>query len=469
MKNAVKISVWILTILIGIIAPLQVLRAQHVYAMGSHHTGQLTVTSPTADLPVGADPAVNAVDDVDTIPDLSAIVPTLQDMPLGFTALSAAEMGFTTPNIGLQDMGIESYFAFQSPDEQEVMIGFTVLAPTALQQALFDTMIEYPEEVLGLYTQDLQSAGSWQAVTVLDTIGLGESASGVTATYRESLVTVQTDLIMFRRGMVGCLVMSFYDGGTEPAVSASTITQLLDQRIIALLSGEAVPAAIAQQSLTAAPAATPDDNTLWPQATVQNSALTLRSGPDVSYPILALVQPHEEVAVSGQQGDCAWLRVLTRQGKEGWVANANQAVVLDVDCTAVASEPFRPATGTMIGGAVLLTGQGQFILENQYRDDAVVVLTQTDGTPITAFYLRAQDSFTLSNISEGIYRVIYTTGKEWEQTTARFQKLDRYRRFLGEFTISTTLFSSSSYQLTIRPTSGGTERVAPDAFPSLNQ
>ena len=94
----------------------------------------------------------------------------------------------------------------------------------------------------------------------------------------------------------------------------------------------------------AAPAATLPPPTPLPEptptpatvlATVTTDRLNLRSGPSTTVPRLTVVTRGMQLTVTGQTGNCAWLRVTAPDGQQGWVSGDPQFVALEAACGAV--------------------------------------------------------------------------------------------------------------------------------------
>lgn len=75
--------------------------------------------------------------------------------------------------------------------------------------------------------------------------------------------------------------------------------------------------------------------TAAPVAEVKVAGLNIRSGPGTTYAVQTVVHRGDKLSVTGQSGNCAWLRVNTAQGETGWVAGAVQYVTLNVPCSTI--------------------------------------------------------------------------------------------------------------------------------------
>lgn len=86
---------------------------------------------------------------------------------------------------------------------------------------------------------------------------------------------------------------------------------------------------------TATPAATPTPRPAPPIAEVLVGGLNIRSGPGSSFSVVGNAAAGQRFPVTGQAGNCAWLRVVLEDGTEGWISGAAAYSSLSVACSAV--------------------------------------------------------------------------------------------------------------------------------------
>ncbi len=92
------------------------------------------------------------------------------------------------------------------------------------------------------------------------------------------------------------------------------------------------PSATATAKPTDKPTARP---TPVPHAVVTSETLNVRSGPDTQYDAIGRVAKGDALTVVGQTDQCNWLRILTAQNLEGWVARrfgGAELVQLNLSC-----------------------------------------------------------------------------------------------------------------------------------------
>lgn len=219
-----------------------------------------------------------------------------------------------------------------------------------------------------------------------------------------------------------------------------------------------------------------------PEAVVQIDTLNVRSGPGTVYDVIGGVHRGDKLRVIGQANGCGWLKVIVSTKPQEWVAGEANYVTLNLPCISIPAAlvpptptplPRRLATGAFIRNS-LRSGLGKLTIENGQTLDAVVVLTTLDKVPVVSVYARAGDSFTISEIEDGIYSLYFTIGEDWDGGSARFTRKTRYLRFEEPLTFTTTWIPGgrqySVWRVTLHGVSGGTARtvtVDTEEFPKL--
>jgi uncharacterized protein YraI len=79
-----------------------------------------------------------------------------------------------------------------------------------------------------------------------------------------------------------------------------------------------------------------------PEATVATKVLNVRSGPGTNYSRVKQVKEGERLKVTGRTGASDWLKIVTSDGKEGWVSAEFVTVNADLGPVAVAQAPPTP-------------------------------------------------------------------------------------------------------------------------------
>lgn len=224
-----------------------------------------------------------------------------------------------------------------------------------------------------------------------------------------------------------------------------------------------------QPSLTSLPSDTP--GTL-PDAVVTAPNLALKEGPGYDYTSLGTLLQGDELHVTGQYGDCAWIQVIGPDDQEGWV-NAHIAYLqLNVTCSDVPVGNFRPLNGEIIIDRRETVGEGTLTVENGTLWDGLIILADLEKQSLVAFYIHSEKEVTLGGIPDGEYILFFSTGEDWNTAGKSFSKPLDFKRFEDTLLFRTTKTQYTIWSLTLHPVVGGeaaTESVNPEDFPSLEE
>jgi len=163
--------------------------------------------------------------------DLSDVVLTLEDLPLGFEAVSPAEFGFTKEDLSQDDFTVESLFVFLEAEHFELVMGFTALVPTKLEQAGFDVVLRQPEFLLESLTEGMGATDILEQKELSDLDDIGDAAGGLTVVVDMEGIPMRMDLVVFRRDIVGAFVLVMYMDGDIPVVTIDDVAGKFDDRI----------------------------------------------------------------------------------------------------------------------------------------------------------------------------------------------------------------------------------------------
>ena len=283
--------------------------------------------------------------------------------------------------------------------------------------------------------------------------------------------------------LAGLTLVACGPSSERPSAVATTIaSSVMSTQIAAAPTATLIPTSTPQpastaiptiaQTPTATPTATPTETpipTPEPQAVVVGETLNVREGPGTGYAVLGRLSRNEELEIAGQYSKCSWLQVSSRsQDMSGWIAGGKQYVDLRVPCEEIPAGRFRPVTGyvTALGPA---NGHGQLTVENGTNNDGVVILTLNEK-PVAAAYIRAGDSFTIKDISDGIYYLYFSTGVDWNGD--RFVNQASYQRFDDSIPFTTSATTYTIWNVTLHGVVGGTASasdVDESEFPAIGQ
>lgn len=225
---------------------------------------------------------------------------------------------------------------------------------------------------------------------------------------------------------------------------------------------------------TQAPSATATEP-VHPELIVKSATLNLRSGPGQNYAVVGQVAQGARLSVIGRWGNCAWLWVAIADRPDfPWVAGGAQYVSLNVPCEAIQIETVAPPTETPTPprpGTGLLSkapsyGQGELLIRNGTDSDGVVILVDLNDTPLQAAYIRAADSFRMTQIEIGTYRLYFSKGEAWDAARKQFTVNVNRQRFADTLNFGV----DTGYEVTLYGVAGGnagTQYVPEGAFPAV--
>lgn len=171
------------------------------------------------------------------------------------------------------------------------------------------------------------------------------------------------------------------------------------QRVTQLMITVFVMAILVGAGLGAQPAKAAAPAQSSPTATVLVDRLNVRSGPGTGYKVVASAKNGEKYTVTGQSGQCSWLKV-SRNGKDaGWMSGSKSFVQLNTACAKIpaAGAPAAAPAAAPAGGSSSTSGaQACAQVVNQLGFDVKISLSRSDGW---------KDAFTVAKGAEKNYCV----------------------------------------------------------------
>lgn len=196
-----------------------------------------------------------------------------------------------------------------------------------------------------------------------------------------------------------------------------------------------------------------------------SGAINMRDGPSTNHSILTSVSPAKEITVIGESDD--WYEVVFDE-REGWIAG--WLLSLSGPCTHL-----RPGTG-ILQDERPSSGRGRLTIANGRTDDAAAILAVLEtGSPIVAAFIRAGETFTITDIPDGDYALYFSLGDDWHREREEFTTDVRRARFEDTLTFETTRSGTtvtySTFEVTLHAVEGGTaatQDVPASEFPHLS-
>lgn len=133
---------------------------------------------------------------------------------------------------GLEELGVqvEQTFAFMHPDEFQFVLGFLHRLDSTADRVFFDSLAASPDLVAEALTG---SSGPLQLEDVqpLEFPELGEASGAMTGKLRTAGIRFQSELVVFREGSVGAVLIVACLDGDQPMLKLTDLAGLLLVRI----------------------------------------------------------------------------------------------------------------------------------------------------------------------------------------------------------------------------------------------
>jgi hypothetical protein len=255
----------------------------------------------------------------------------------------------------------------------------------------------------------------------------------------------------------------------SPEELAAASTRIAGDIYATQTAGAPIPTPSHTPTLTPTPSRTPTPTPV-PDAVIREGIAGMYDGPGIQYGYLAGLRAGERLRVIGGYQQCAWLKVGATSGLEGWVRNASELVTLSLECADIPAGTFRPYTGSLVVDRRSPGGKSHLVIDNGGSRDGVVVLTTLPGEPIVACYVRLSSKYTFIGIPDGSYRILVSTGAEWNGDAGRFMQDSSYWAFQRNFAFSSSSSRYSVWTIGMHAVEGGSESIellSPLDFPDL--
>ncbi len=177
-------------------------------------------------------------------PDLSEAVLTLEDLPPGFEAIPPDEFGFTKEDLSQEDFTVEETFIFMEAEHFELIMGFTTLVSTRIEQAGFDAGLRRSDFLMGAFIEGMGEADILEEEELSGLDDIGDASGGWTVVADMEGIPMRIDTVAFRRDIVGVFIFVMYIDGDVPVVPVGDVARKLDDRVIEVLASSALSTTI---------------------------------------------------------------------------------------------------------------------------------------------------------------------------------------------------------------------------------
>lgn len=170
-------------------------------------------------------------------PDISSAVLTLDDLPPGFEAFSPEELGMSMDDFSDETFQPEEVFIFINVQDFQMVFGFNFLLSSKLDRVAFDAGVSNPETTIPAFVSGMGSESVQDEKLLEGLEDIGEKQIGMTMVADLEGMPAQVDVVMFRRDIVGAMLMSMVFEGETPNITIHELGLKLDQRIQESLQG----------------------------------------------------------------------------------------------------------------------------------------------------------------------------------------------------------------------------------------
>ena len=190
-----------------------------------------TLTTPSTITPT-ITPTVTFISEL----DLSEASLSLEDLPDGFMEMSPAELGLTKEDLSGDDFTVEDLFVFFGADPLEIIIGFTTILPTQLDQVGFDVGLAQPEFLMESLVGGMGATDILDQKELVHLNDIGDASAGLTVVADMDGIHMRMDMAVFRRDTVGVVIFVMYIDGDVPVLTIEEVATKLDDRIVDVIS-----------------------------------------------------------------------------------------------------------------------------------------------------------------------------------------------------------------------------------------
>lgn len=271
--------------------------------------------------------------------------------------------------------------------------------------------------------------------------------------------------------MVLFLLSSGCQQTTDNKLQPATVTAIA--REVAATQIASAPTPTSSPTETPFPTLTPTllpSDTPEPSAVVLTDQLTVFDGPGFDFPEVGKLTEGMVLDPIGRDQECAWIKVKIPMQREGWILSGEAWITKNFTCQELPLSGYRPLTGTLISNRFQSIGKGVLEIDNGTSQDSLIVLTDLDDTPQIAVYIQADSKHELTGIPDGVYKIFFASGADWNPEQKMFQTDLNFQEFSDVIHYETLPGRSTQWSLTLHPVEGGTaatNRIPDSQFPDL--
>jgi hypothetical protein len=122
------------------------------------------------------------------------------------------------------------------------------------------------------------------------------------------------------------------------------------------------------------------------------------------------------------------------------IGNINPLSPPVLNTTSITKTPprFLPNSTILFSNQLSFNGLGVLNISNGSGSDAIVKLITNDGRKVYSVYIRNNNSSSIKNINDGVYRLLFSFGSDWDSSQKKFLINPSAQAFDDNFDFKTT-------------------------------
>jgi hypothetical protein len=155
----------------------------------------------------------------------------VDDLPLGFIDLPPSQVRSMEESLN-QNGFMESVVlsGFYRPNAGESIVGISGLLVKSESSKSFDDSISLSQVFIAAFGKEMGATSTTNLKSIDEVRGIGDRAGGSEGDLTTPQGTLHMQVVIFRRGDIGVILMSFYKIGVKPLASIVDLAKLLDDR-----------------------------------------------------------------------------------------------------------------------------------------------------------------------------------------------------------------------------------------------
>jgi hypothetical protein len=164
-------------------------------------------------------------------PDLSTARISLKELPQGYQEIDTQKILASQKASGQDDFAPEGLFAYVNPTDFHMILGMDFLLVESVDKLGFNMALSNAKNTLPEFAGAMggQNVRETKALEGLETLGEKQAAMTMLADVQE--VPMRVNAVMFRRGIVGGLLLSMTIEGKPENIPFQEVAELFDQHI----------------------------------------------------------------------------------------------------------------------------------------------------------------------------------------------------------------------------------------------